>query len=117
MSNKIGLALLVGFLALAPVMPTVAGEDSRSQEQVAIETAHTAADHAAIAKQFRDQAAAARADASVHEKMASWYYTQKRGALDKMGSHCKKIASNDMSNAAEYDALAKLHDAESMKAK
>ena len=117
MPNKIGLALLVGFLALAPVMPTAAGEDSRSQEEVAIETAHTAADHAALAKQFRAKAAEARSEASVHEAMARTYGMQKRGAMDKMGGHCKKIASNDMSNAAEYDALAKLHDAEAMKAK
>ena len=117
MSNKIGLALLVGFLALAPVMPAAAGEDSRSQDQIAIETAHTAADHAALAKQFRAKAAEARSDAAVHEAMARSYGLQKRGAMDQMGGHCKKIASNDMSNATEYDALAKLHDAESMKAK
>ena len=117
MSNKIGFALLVGFLAFAPVMPTHAGEDSRSEEQIAIETLHTPADHAALAKQFRAKAAEARSEASVHEAMARSYGMQKRGAMDQMGSHCKKIASNDMSTAAEYDALAKLHDAESTKAK
>lgn len=117
MPNKIGLALLVGLLALAPVMSTAAGEGSGSPEQMAIEAADTPAEHTALANQFRAKAAEARSEASVHEAMARTYGLQKRGAMDKMGGHCKKIAANDMSNAAEYDALAKLHDAEAMKAK
>ena len=47
--NKLGWALLIGFLALAPGMAT-AEKDSHSMEQMISEMADTPADHAALAK-------------------------------------------------------------------
>jgi len=42
---------------------------------------------------------------------------QKEMAINKMSTHCKKIAANSTASATEYDALADLHEAESKKAK
>lgn len=124
MRSKIKLAILLGALILSPGLSIAAdeghppGHDGHSLEQLVIETADSPADHAALAKHYRAKAAEARAEASRHEKMSrSYYMGQKRGALDQMGRHCKKIAANSTSSAAEYDALADLHDAEAKKAK
>jgi hypothetical protein len=124
MRSKIKLAILLGALILSPGLSIAAdeghppGHDGHSLEQLVIETADSPADHAALAKHYRAKAAEARAEAARHEKMASTYYLwNKRTGVDQMGRHCKKIAANSMSSAAEYDALAELHDAESKKAK
>ena len=83
-----------------------------------VETADSPADHAALAKHYRAKAAEARAEASRHEKMAQSYRLwNKRTGMDPMGSHCKKIAANSASSAAEYDALADLHESEAKKPK
>lgn len=117
MPNKIGFALLIGFLALAPVMSTAAAGDSRSLEQVVIEMAHTPGDHAALSTYYRAKAADARAEAAQHEKMGRTYNVGKITQGQQMKQHCNKIAANFTSMASEYDAMAKLHDAESAKTK
>lgn len=115
MRSKIGLVILLGALVASPTL-TFAADQGHSLEQLVIETADSPADHASLAKHYRAKAAEARAEASRHESMArSYYMGQKRGARDQMGSHCKKIAANATSSAAEYDALADLHEAESKK--
>ncbi len=116
MRSKLGLAFLLGALVLSPGL-ALAGDDGHSLEQMVVEMAHTPADHAALAAHYRAKAAEARDEATRHEKMARTYGMQKMGAANQMGSHCKKIAANSTETAAEYDALAQLHEAESKKAK
>lgn len=116
MRSKIGLVILLGALVATPGL-TFAADQGHSLEQLVIETADSPADHASLAKHYRAKASEARAEAAQHESMARSYAMQKHGAMDKMGSHCKKIAANSTSSAAEYDALADLHEAESKKAK
>ncbi len=119
MRTMLGLAFLLGALILSParVLAADEGHEGHSLEQVVVETVHTPAGHAALAAHYRAKAAEARADASAHEKMAKAYATQKRGATDKMGQHCKKVSANSKATAAEYDSLAQLHEAESKQAK
>ncbi len=119
MRTMLGLAFLLGALILSPARVLAAEEahEGHSLEQVVVETVHTPAGHAALAAHYRAKAAEARADASAHEKMAKAYATQKRGATDKMGQHCKKVSANSKATAAEYDSLAQLHEAESKQAK
>ncbi len=119
MRSKIGLVILLGALVATPGLTFAAdqGHSADHIEQFMVETADTPASHATLAKHYRAKAAEARAEAAQHESMARSYGMQKRGAMDKMGSHCKKIAANSTSSAAEYDALADLHEAESKKAK
>ncbi|MDE2297608.1 MAG: hypothetical protein KGL99_03780 [Burkholderiales bacterium] len=76
-----------------------------------IETAHTRADHEALATYYDRQAAAARATAAEHRQMATTYkgiaFAGKGGA--GMPAHCNAIVSNYESVAAEYDGMAAGH--------
>lgn len=122
MRSKFGLAFLLGALVLSPGLALAddgghAGHAGHSLEQLVVEMAHTPADHAALAAHYRSKAAEATAEASSHEKMARSYGMQKHGAKDQMQQHCTKIAASSRAIAAEYDSLAKLHEAEAMKAK
>jgi len=114
MRSKFGVAVLLGALALAPSL-TVAEEGAHSLEQLVVEMAHTPADHAALATHYRAKAAAARAEAKRHESMGRAYAGGKMMERTQMQSHCKKIAADQTAIAAEYDELAKIHDAEAKK--
>lgn len=67
------MALLVGLLALTPVMSTATGQDSISPEQLVIEMAHVPANHAALAAHYRAKAADTLAEAVAHEQMGQTY--------------------------------------------
>lgn len=116
MRSKIGLVILLGTLIASPGL-SFAADHENSPEHRSMEAADSPAEHASLAKRYRAKAAEARAEASQHESMARSYGLQKRGAMDKMAGHCKKIAANSTSSAAEYDALADLHEAEAKNAK
>lgn len=114
MRSKFGVAVLLGALALAPSL-TVAEEGAHSLEQLVVESADSPADHAALAAHYRARAAEARAEAKRHESMGRVYTGGKMMERARMQSHCKKIAADHNAIAAEYDELAKLHDAEAKK--
>ncbi len=114
MRRTFAAALFLGTLALTPIS-TRAGEGDHSLEQLVVEMAHTPADHAALAAHFRAKAADARAEAKRHEGMGRAYSGGKMMDRERMKRHCKKIADDSNAIAAEYDELAKLHDAESKK--
>jgi len=106
--RKIAVALLLGMLAYWPV---VAAAADVSIEELAVGMADTSEDHAALANYFRAQAATARQQATSHEGMAQRYGRHaKLVQKGMMQQHCKKIAENEKSSAAEYEALAKLHE-------
>jgi cation diffusion facilitator CzcD-associated flavoprotein CzcO len=74
-----------------------------------VAAAKTAADHEAIADEYAKQAAAAEADAAMHDKMAASYK-----GLGKMGAyhgdqHCRTIATRDRAQAKELNELAAAH--------
>ena len=114
--RKIAVALFLGFLALS-ARTAVAQTHEQYLEDLAIEGANTPAQHEALADHFRAKAADARAEAKRHESMAKSYglgpvkLTQKA----QMQQHCKKIAANAESTAAEYEAMAKVHEDEAKK--
>lgn len=114
MRSKFTVAVLLGALALAPSL-TLADEGAHSLEQLVVESADSPADHAALATHFRAKAASARAEANRHESMGRAYTGGKMMERTQMQSHCKKIAANYGALAAEYDELAKLHEAEAKK--
>ena len=106
--HKIAIALLLGMLAY---WPAVAMAEDASIEELAVGMADTSEDHAALAKYVRAQAASARQQGSGHEGMAKRYSKHaKLVQAGMMNQHCKKLAANDVSSAAEYEALAKLHE-------
>ena len=110
---RITTALLAGALFLSPGF--VGAQESQSLEQVVGAMAKTPADHAALAKHYEAKAAAARASASEHESMAKSYAASKLTERVKMQEHCKKLAHEYKEQAAQYDALAKLEEAEAKK--
>ena len=115
-SSRIAVALLLGALAFSPGL-AAAEEGGHSLEELVVEMAHTPADHAALAQHYRAKAAAEQAEAKRHESMARTYTGGKFFQRSSMQAHCKKIAANHTATAAEYEALAKLHDEEAKKAK
>ncbi len=115
-NSRMAVTLLLGALAFSPGL-AAADEGAHSLEQLVVEMAHSPADHAALATHYRAKAAAARADAKQHESMGRVYSGGKFFQRTAMQSHCKKIAADNTAVAAEYEALAKLHDEEAKKAK
>jgi hypothetical protein len=115
MSRRFVVALLLGALALAPSFAG-AEEDSGSLEQLVAGTAHTKAEHQALAKYYEAQAAEAREVASRHQAIGRAYLGSKGANGKTLQGHCQKIAEQQEAMAKEYNALAELHEAEAKKA-
>lgn len=79
--------------------------------QQRIESARTRSDHEGLVTYYNQEAAAARAKAAEHRKMAKSYQgmavSGKGGG--SMQSHCNAIVSSYEGIAAEYDGLATSH--------
>ena len=76
-----------------------------------IESARTQADHESLAAYYDREAAAARANAATHRKMATSYqgmYAGGRGGAS-MPAHCNAIVRSQEAIAAEYDGMAAGH--------
>jgi hypothetical protein len=76
-----------------------------------IESASTRSDHEALATHYDKQAAAARALAAEHRKMAQGYqgmFAGGRGGAS-MPAHCNAIVRNQEGIAAEYEGMAAGH--------
>ncbi len=116
MRNRIGLALLLGTLALSPGL-ALAEDAPPSLEQLVVEMADTPADHAALAKYYRGRAAEARAAATRHDGMGRAYGGGKLMQRMQGQEHCKRLSAENTTIAQEYEALAKLHEEEAKKAK
>ena len=109
MVKTIMTVLILGALALSPGM-SVAAEAGHSLEEVVVEMADTPAEHAALARHFRAKAEEARAEAKRHEGMGRAYGSGKLTQQQRMRKHCANI-SNDLNDiAAEFDALATVHE-------
>jgi hypothetical protein len=76
-----------------------------------VESARTRADHEALAAYYDREAAAARAMASTHRKMAISYQGNLSGGRGgaNMPAHCNAIVRNQEALAAEFDAMAAGH--------
>jgi hypothetical protein len=105
--------ILMTIVATALIsIPMAALADSpASLEQLVVEMADSPAEHAAVANHFRAKAAEARGQASKHESMSRAYSGGKLNTRIQMRGHCDKLAEQYGAMAAEYEELAKLHDA------
>lgn len=106
----IGLSLCVG-----PAFAGVSGSAFAEDVKVPV----TAADHTALAKHYADKAAAYKAEAESHRKMAAEYKksvaTTPKAPVNpfvtKMETHCKTLAKDadklaaDSQKAADYHTL------------
>lgn len=111
MRKRLAAIALIGLMSGISSV-ALAGGESHPLEQVLVETANTAAEHQALAHHFHEKAADARDEAARHEKMGKTYMMGKATERAQMQRHCQKIADGFKAQAAEYDAMAKLHDAE-----
>jgi hypothetical protein len=94
-----------------PTYRAVAAQDVDIDKM--IETAKTAADHQAIADYYKQQAAAARAKVTEHQKMAKAYSMSSIGmqaTKTHFHQHCEALVRIYESEAKEDDALAKAHE-------
>jgi len=113
--NRIGVTLLVGFMALSPGLGQ-AEEGGHSLEQLVVEMADTPQQHAALARHFQAKAEEARAEVRRHESMGRSYGGGKISHRQRMKRHCESISEKYTSLADEYEALATLHEEEAKKA-
>jgi len=101
---------LISILALAPSLVS-AHEHEEALESVVIAMADQPAAHAALAEHYRAKAAEARATSARHRSLGRVY----RGGKQGTGAgrlHCRRISTREAAIAAQYEELAKLHDAE-----
>jgi hypothetical protein len=103
------IAMVVG-LALLPAVGLA--DSSTPLEELVSKMADTPAEHQAVADYFRSKAKDARAQAESHARMGQNYSGGKMRDKTEMQNHCKKIVDAQEALAAEYEALAKLHEAE-----
>ncbi len=109
MQSQVLLAVVASALLWIP--GAAFAEPASSLEQLVVEMADAPAEHAAVAKHFRAKAADLRGEASKHESMGRVYGGGKLGTRIKMRGHCDKLAELYAAQAAEYEELAKLHEA------
>jgi len=98
-------ALLVGALSATT---TLAG----SLEDMVVKFAKAPEQHQALAAYYRDEAAAARTEATRHKEMAAEYNIGNLRRKMEMAEHCAKLTAQYESLAKEYDALAAEHERE-----
>ena len=106
-STSVAAAVLLLILAVMTLVPRH-GIAKMDMEQM-VASAKTAADHENLAKQYEAEAAEARANAEMHQKMAEAYRKQGGAIVLKLhfDQHCDGLVRNFKSEADEYDALAK----------
>ena len=101
----------MALLLMAAVLTGCASAPSSSPELLRkIESARTRSDHEGLAAYYAQQAAAARASAVEHRKMATTYTTMFAGGKGpSMSSHCNAIVEKQEAVAIEYEAMAAGH--------
>jgi hypothetical protein len=113
--TRLALVLVSGTLALAPGFAAAANESS-AIEQLAIDTAQTTAEHAAVAGYFRAKAAEARAEARRHRSFANTYVGGKGAQRASFQLRHRNLAEDLEAMAMEYEEMARMHDEEAAKA-
>lgn len=101
------VAVVTAFTLLLAVPDLVTADVTEAQ----IAAARTPADHAAIAKSFEAEAAAAEARAKAHEAMARTYKAGgvPKGSSTAMVRHCDRLMKDYAAAAEEYRGLAAEH--------
>ncbi len=106
------ITALGAVLLLAVAAPAWAADAAETIESLAIGSASTPAQHAALASYYREKAGEARAEVQKHTSMKHGYAlnTRSPGAGASMGAHCDRLIKNAETDAVEYDAMAAEHD-------
>jgi hypothetical protein len=112
MSGRTAALVLCTILAFGPARASEPQHDhEQALESLALAMATEPAHHAALAEHYRAKAAEARRASARHRSLGRAYRGGKQGS--GAGSfHCRRIAKREAAIAAEYEALAKLHEDE-----
>ncbi len=110
MRRLIPFALVFALVAL-PFVGRDARADGGMLEQVLVESATTPAQHAALARYYKDKGAAAAKEAERHTAMGKAYGGAKVSEVARMREHCEKLASLYGEQAKQFELLAKEHEA------
>jgi hypothetical protein len=106
------LAFLIVLAGLCGFAGAAFADDANSLEGLVVEMADAPAEHAAVARFFRAKAEDARKEMRLHQGMGRSYGGGKLGTRIELKSHCDKLAEQYAAVAAEYEELAKLHEAQ-----
>ena len=114
-TSRSALALMAAAMLLA-VSPLVqAGEGEGNLVELLVESADTPQEHKALAAYFRGLAGERRAEAKRHRSMANHYGGGNVTTRQQGKEHCDRLVSLNEEEAAQYEALAKLHEAQAAK--
>lgn len=110
MRTSILAAALAGLAALSIPAGQAFAADVTREERVA-KLPETAADHAAMAQDYADRAAAWHKEAAYHREMAAAYKKSKPGSKDAvtMEKHCNQIAQEADKLGGEAEVMANYH--------
>jgi hypothetical protein len=112
-----GIPLVAVTLAMSVPIYSQAAEEEPIVKLIN-DIADKPANHQAIAVYYRTLASEAREDATKHKAMRGKYrhdhptYKSGQDSGQAMAKHCDKLIKNYESTAEEYEALAKLHEAQ-----
>ena len=112
--RSIGMVSAAALLAVLVGAPTFsAAADEKNIEEL-VQNAKTAADHEAIASYYDAEAAAAKKKAAEHQQMGESYKAQgsaigKGLGASSMPQHCETLTKSFEQEAAQYQAMAKVH--------
>jgi len=110
--SRSALALMVAAMVLGASPPAQAGEGEGNLVELLVESADTPQEHQALAAYFRDLAGQRRAEAARHRSMAKHYGGQKETTRRQGMEHCDRLVGLNEDEAAQYEALAKLHESQ-----
>lgn len=104
-------ALAIAIMSSGCSTPAASEQSGMPGIEQRIASAHTRADHEAIAAYYDQQAATARASADKHRRLAAAYTAQPPGGRGGggMASHCRQLATTYEGAAATYEQMAGEH--------
>lgn len=106
------LALMAVVMVLGASPSVQAGEAEDNLVEMFAQSADTPQEHKALAAYFHELAENRRAEAARHRSMAKYYGGQKATTQQQGKQHCDRLVSLNEEEAAQYEALAKLHEAQ-----
>jgi len=116
-TSNVLAALATAAILIAAPLSARAGAGDDALVSLLVDSANTPQEHQALAQYYREKAQESHALAERHRSMAN-HYGGGNVATRKAGKeHCERLVALNEDLAAQYEGLAKLHEAEAAKAK
>ena len=111
-SLAILVSLLVGGCASSRGLPSTAPPEPWGTAELAarVESAHSAEDHASIARDYDRLSASALAESAGHRRLVSAYSSRYKGTTgESLAAHCAQLANQHEAMAELYATMAAEH--------